>query len=241
MKTTKKFKRLLPESRYILPICFLVLSVLFGLNTLALIFLSNRVSALSQRKSSFVQLTDGEVVSISEQDENYRHPEVIKGAVRDWLNLTFVWDGLIYDSQKVDAGYTFDNSNKVTTNAYFGSFLLSSNFRKEVLTFVSELIPPQVFTGQTRSTILIQYVSPPRQIQNNTWEIDVIATRVVANLGGGDQEMPFNKTFTLRTTDQSKSIVSQAKTGGSEFQQRINQIRSSGLEITQIVDYNSGG
>ena len=236
----KKFKPLLPESRYILPICFVVLSILFSFNTLALVFLSNRVSALSQRKSSFVQLTDGEVVSSSEQDEHYRHPEVIKGAVRDWLNLTFVWDGLIYDSQKVDPGYTFDNSNKVTTNAYFGSFLLSSNFRKEVLTFVSDLIPPQVFTGQTRSTILIQYVSPPRQIQNNTWEIDVIATRVVANLGGGDQEMPFNKTFTLRTTDQSKSLVSRTKTGGSEFQHRINQIRASGLEITQIEDYNRG-
>ena len=237
-KKDKKFKRLLPESRYILPMCFVGLSILSGLNSLALIFLSNQVSALSQRKSSFVQLIDGEVVSISEQDEHYRHPEVIKGAVRDWLNLTFVWDGLIYDTQKVDPGYTLENNNKITTNAYFGSFLLASNFRKEVLTFVSELIPQQVFTGQTRSTILVQYISPPRQVKNNTWEVDVIATRVVATLGGGDQEMPFNKTLTLRTTDQSKSIST--KTGSSEFQQRISQIRASGLEITQIVDYNRG-
>lgn len=238
-KKNKKFQRLLPESRYILPMCFFGLCILFGFNSLILLFLSNRVSALSVRKSSFVQLIDGEVVTISEQDEHYRHPEVIKGTVRDWLNLTFVWDGLIFDTQKVDPGYKFENSNKITTNAYFGSFLLSSGFRKEVLNVVAGLTPPQVFTGQTRSTILIQYISPPRQVKMNTWELDVIATRVVANLNGTDEEKPFNKTFTLRTTDQSKSLVSKVKPQGSNFQQRINQIRTSGLEITQIVDYNN--
>ena len=229
--------KLLPDSEYLLPICFVILTIFVGLNFLILLFLTHRVNYLSQRKNTFVQLIDGEAIAISEQEFLYRHPEVIRNTVRKWTSLTFDWNGLILDTQKVDPGYDLGSGKKVTTNAYFGSFLIESGtrgFRQEALQLIAEITPAQIFSGQVRSKIVIQHISPPRELATGLWELDLISTRLLVFRNGTENEVSFNKTITLKAVD----IPTVPPTAdSSSFEKRIYGIRQAGLEITKIVDY----
>lgn len=236
IKPFKPFK-LLPDSEYILPFCFVVLTVLCTANFMTLLFLSSRINHLSQKKNTFVQLVNGEAISISEQEALYRHPEVIKNVIRKWASLTFDWNGLILDTQKVDPGYDLGSGKKVTTNAYFGSFLIQAGktgFRQEALQLIAAITPAQIFSGQARSKIVIQYISPPRELATGIWEVDLISTRLVVYRNGNEEEVNFNKTFTLKAVDVPSKP---AETDNSTFAQRVHEIRQAGLEITKIIDY----
>ena len=209
--------KLLPDSEYLLPICFVILSIFVGLNFLILLFLTHRVNYLSQRKNTFVQLVNGEAIAISEKDVLYRQPEVIKHTVRQWATLTFDWNGRILDTQKIDQGYEIGSGKKITTNAYYGSFLIESGesgFRQEALNLIAEITPSQIFSGEVRSKIVIQHISPPREIATGLWEVDLISTRLLVYI---------------------PRVASFSDT--SSFEQRVYAIRQSGLEITKIVDY----
>ena len=81
-------------------------------------------------------------------------------------------------------------------------------------------------------------MSPPRELKTGTWEVDVISTRVVVNLDGTEDEQSFNKTFTLKATDKSEPFANELQQS-SDFQKRVNQIRTSGVEIIKIADYQS--
>jgi len=238
LKSTQRIKpfKLLPNSQYILPFCFLFLTGFTAINLLLLFFLSFRLNHLAQRKNTFVQLVNGQAIVASEQEYLYRHPEVIKNVVRQWTNLTFNWDGIIPGTQKPDRGYELGKGKKVTTNAYFASFLLQSGargFRQQGLEVIAEITPHQVFSGQARSKIIISYISPPRQIKTGSWEIDLISTRLLIYANGEEEEIEFNKTFTLRAVDIPESPLADA----SAFEHRVYVIRQAGLEITKIVDY----
>ena len=229
--------KLLPDSEYILPLCFVILTIFVGLNFLILLFLTHRVNYLSQRKNTFVQLINGEAYAVSEKEFLYRHPEIIRNTIRKWASLTFDWNGLILDTQKVDPGHDIDSGKKVTTNAYFGSFLIqagTSGFRQEALQLISEITPAQIFLGKARSKIVIQHISPPRELATGIWEVDLISTRLVVYRNGTENEIDFNKTFTIQAVD-IPTIPPDANS--SAFEKRVAQIRQAGLEITKIVDY----
>ena len=229
--------KLLPDSQYILPFCFIILSVFCGLNFLFLVFVTHRINYLSQRKNTFVQLVNGEAIAISEKDVLYRHPEVIKNTVRQWATLTFDWNGRILDTQQIDQGYDIGSGKRITTNAYYGSFLIESGesgFRQEALNLISEITPSQIFSGQVRSKIVIQHISPPREIATGQWEVDLISTRLLVFRNGTENEVSFNKTVTLKAADIPRVV---ALGDNSAFEQRVYAIRQSGLEISKIVDY----
>ena len=239
LKTKRIIKpfKLLPDSAYILPFCFVILTVLVALNFVTLLFLSSRINHLSKRKNTFVQLVNGEAIAISEREALYRNPEVIKNTIRQWASLTFDWNGLILDTQKADSGYDLGSGKKVTTNAYFGSFLIQSGekgFRQESLQLIAEITPSQIFSGQARSKLIVQYISPPRELAVGTWEVDLISTRLIVYRNGKEEEVDFNKTFTLRAVDVP---TTPPDANSSAFEKRVYQMRQAGLEITKIVDY----
>ena len=238
MLKTKRIKpfKLLPDSEYILPFCFVVLTGFVALNFLFLVFVSFRINNLAARKNTFVQLNNGEALIVGEKEALYRRPEVIKNVVRQWASLTFNWDGLILDTQKSDPGYDIGNQ-KITTNAYFGSFLIESGtkgFRQEALNLIADITPAQIFSGQARSKILIAYISTPREISIGTWEVDLISTRLIVYRNGQEEEVDFNKTFTVKAIDIPPKPPD-AKS--STFERRVYDIRQAGLEITKIIDY----
>jgi hypothetical protein len=200
-----KRTKLLLDSKDILPLCFVGLTAFSLLSFFFILFLSFKVNQLVARKTTFVQLVNGRALVISEQDYLYRHPEVIKNTVRQWANLTFNWDGVILGTKELDKGHDIGTGKRVTTNAYFASFLIQQGnlgFRQTALQALADITPSRVFSGQVASKIIISYLSTPRQTKMGEWEVDMVATRVLVNLSGGaDEEIPINRIFTLRAVD----------------------------------------
>jgi hypothetical protein len=232
-KTTKSF-RVLSTSQYLLPLCFLALTGLMAFNLLLLLFVGFRVERLAKGDRTFVQLVNGQVLVISEEDGLYRHPEVIKNTVRQWATLTFDWDA-ISESKQPESGYEIGRNKKVTTNAYLASYLLQSGekgFRKKGLEIIADITPNEVFSGDITAKILISHLSEPRQTIAGEWEVDLVSTRILRNRQGEEQEIPFNRTFILKATD----LPDPPATDASPVEQRVYQVRAGGLEITKISD-----
>ncbi|BAU08421.1 hypothetical protein [Fischerella sp. NIES-3754] len=239
LKSLRQVKRtkLLLDSKDILPLCFVGLTAFSLLSFFFILFLSFKVNQLAARKTTFVQLVNGRALVISEQDYLYRHPEVIKNTVKQWANLTFNWDGVIVGTKELDKGRDIGKGKRVTTNAYSASFLIQQGnlgFRQTALQALAEITPSRVFSGQVASKIIISYLSTPRQTKMGEWEVDMVATRVLVNLSGGaDEEIPINRTFTLRAVD----IPEPPSPTASALEQQLYEIRSAGLEITKISEF----
>lgn len=242
MRQIRRFQpTLLPESKNLLPMCFVGLSIFVGLQTLLVLFLSVKVNDLATRKTTFVQLVDGRAVAIREETATYRTPDLVKNVARQWTILTWTWDSKLPGTSKPDAGQKI-GSNRLPTTAYLASFLLQgktrssgSSFREESRKAIAELTPASVFSGNTRSTILINYVSEPRTIAPGRYEVDMVATRNVIDQSGQIEEIPFNRTFTLEAVDIPRSPLGKDAT---DVERAVYNVREAGLEITDIKPFN---
>ena len=227
---------LLPDSRDILPLCFVGLTAFSFFSFLLILFLSFRVNQLAERRTTFVQLVNGRSIVVSERDYLDRRPEVVQDTVRQWANLTFNWDGTIPGTKELDRGHDVGNGKLVTTNAYFGSFLIQpgpQGFRQAALKALADITPTKVFSAQVRSKLIVSYLSAPRTTRLGEWEVDLVATRVLVNLAGGeDEEIPFNRTFTLKAVD----LPSPPSADASPLDRQLYELQSSGLEIAKIAE-----
>lgn len=221
--------------------CFVGLSIFVGLQTLLVLFLSVKVNNLATRKTTFVQLVDGRAVAIREEAVTYRTPDLVKNVARQWTILTWTWDSKLPGTSKPDAGQKI-GSHRLPTTAYLASFLLQgktkssgSSFREESRKAIAELTPAGVFSGNTRSTILISYVSEPRTIAPGRYEVDMVATRNVIDQSGQIEEIPFNRTFTLEAVDIPRSPLGKDAT---DVERAVYNVREAGLEITDIKPFN---
>lgn len=227
----------LPDSQYILPLCFLVLTGFTAVNFLLLFFLSFRVNQLATRGRTFVQTINGAAIEAKEQDVLYRHPEVIRNLVRRWATLTFDWEGKVFGTKETDAGYQI-GSKKIATNAYFASFLIQSGsegFRQKFLEGMANITPPEVFSGKLRSKLNISFISQPRQTRPGEWEVDLISTRLIRYASGKEEEIDFNRTLTLKAVD----IPNPPSPGASPLDFNIYDLWLGGLQIQGMTEFST--
>lgn len=225
---------LLPEAKNLLALCFLILT---GVNILTLIlhlFVAYRINSVAAMKTTQVQLINGQTYYVSERDRLFRYSSVIQTFVKNWTELTFNWDNKIPGSNETDPGIKV-NSKRVTTSSYFASLLMEPEFGKASLAQIAELVPSTVFSGQLRSTVIISFISEPREIRPGEWEIDMIATRLLVDRTlGRDERIPFNRTFRIKAVEiQTSPLGNQA----SAFEQKVYELRSAGLEINRITEF----
>ncbi|MEA5551197.1 hypothetical protein VB713_09455 [Anabaena cylindrica UHCC 0172] len=227
---------LLPESKNLLAICFLCLTAFNSLIFVLILFTAFRVNKISERKTTFAQLLNGETIYVSEQDRNWRYPGVIQKLVSDWTTLTFNWDDKLTGTNQPDKGVQVGKKGRIPTTAWFASLLLEPEFAKASLPKIAELIPTSVFTGQLRSTTIISYLSEPRAIRLEEWEIDMVATRILVDrTTGRDERIPFNRTFTVQAVEIPRSPLGK---DAPLVEQKIYEMRSSGLQIIRMVEFN---
>lgn len=152
-----------------------------------------------------------------------------------FAELTFNWDSKLPGTNETDSGIKV-NSKRVPTSTYFASLLMEPEFGKASLDKIADLVPSTVFSGQVRSTIIISFLSEPREIRPGEWEIDMIATRLMVDRSlGKDERIPFNRTFRIKAVEiQTATLGDQA----SAFEQKVYEIRSAGLEINKITEFN---
>lgn len=225
---------LLPESKNTLAWCFVLLTGMVSILTVAVVFNSFNLNSLAQKKVTFVQLKDGTTARVMSADSSYREPKTIKTFVSNWVNLTWSWDGKIPGTNEPDPGIKIKKSSKVPTSAWMASLMMESEFGEASLVELAKLIPNGVFEGRTRSTAYVSYLSEPREIKQGVWEIDLIATRVILEPGIGESRQPFNRTITVKTTEIPVSPLGENAT---LVEKTVNSMRSAGLEITKIVEF----
>lgn len=226
---------LLPEAKNWLALCFVILTSINFFTLILHLFIASRINSLASLRTTQVQLINGQTYYISERDQRFRYPSVIQNFIKTWAELTFNWDSKLPGTNETDSGIKV-NSKRVPTSTYFASLLMEPEFGKASLDKIADLVPSTVFSGQVRSTIIISFLSEPREIRPGEWEIDMIATRLMVDRSlGKDERIPFNRTFRIKAVEiQTATLGDQA----SAFEQKVYEIRSAGLEINKITEFN---
>lgn len=86
------------------------------------------------------QLVNGETVYLSEQDRNFRYPQVIRKVVSDWTTLTFNWEGTLAGTDQQDEGVLVKaTKKKVPLNTWFASVMMEPKFAEASLKEIAEL------------------------------------------------------------------------------------------------------
>jgi hypothetical protein len=197
-------------------------------------FIAFRVNAEANLKTTQVQLINGTTYYVSERDKYWRYPAVIQNFVKQWTQLTFNWDTKIPGTNATDEGMKVGNKT-LPTSAYFASLLMEPQFGKATLAQLTELVPSEVLSGKVRATVIISYVSEPRELRMGEWEVDMIATRLQVSRGSGrDERIPFNRTFRIKAVDIQNPTFG---TDASPFEQKIYELRSAGLEIQKMTEF----
>lgn len=224
------------ESKNLLAMLQLGILGIQGVMFLLLAFLATRQNALANRQPTMAQLINGDTIYVSEQERNWRYPSVIRQVVAGWTTLTFNWEGTIAGTDKPDEGVQVTGGGKVPLNTWFASMLLEANFAEASLKEISKLVPASVFSGQTRSVVVINYISEPRQIAPGRWQVDMVATRIVIDRSSGaSKREAFNRTFTLEAVEIPRSPL---EADAPLVEQKIYEIRAAGLQIIDIVPFN---
>ena len=226
---------LLPEAKNWLALCFVILTSINFFTLILHLFIASRMNSLASLRTTQVQLINGQTYYISERDQRFRYPSVIQNFIKTWAELTFNWDSKLPGTNETDSGIKV-NSKRVPTSTYFASLLMEPEFGKASLDKIADLVPSTVFSGQVRSTIIISFLSEPREIRPGEWEIDMIATRLIVDRSlGKDERIPFNRIFRIKAVEiQTATLGDQA----SAFEQKVYEIRSAGLEINKITEFN---
>lgn len=232
----KHSEEIIPQTKDKVVLGQIGLTIAFILLSFAFLQVSLSNKKLSQKKVTFVQLEDGSAEKIEEKNENYRSDETIKNFVSNWLSLTFSWNGKISGTQAKDPGIKLNNKSKVPLNSWAASLAMEATFGKTFLEELTKIIPDGVFSGKIESAIYVEYFSQPRQISTNTWEIDVISTRILLDNYQGEERINFNKTFTLKAVEVP---IYSLENDANKVEKVIAKMRNSGLEIQSITDFVS--
>ncbi|MCU0533975.1 MAG: hypothetical protein MUD14_08770 [Hydrococcus sp. Prado102] len=196
--------------------------------------LSNK--KLAEQKITNVQLADGTAILIQEQTGYYRNPNLIKKFTQQWVSLMFSWDGKIPGTDRADPGVKTPNGKKVPINSWGASLMMEPEFAQHFLDELATLVPESVFTGKLKSSVIVRYQSEPKQINKTTWEINLISDRILFDKFSNAQKavIPFNKTFTIKAVAIPNSPL---KENANTLDKTVYKMRTGGLEIVSIVDY----
>jgi hypothetical protein len=208
---------------------------LFFIVIILLITIANNYT-LAHRGKVYVQMRDGTTDLAQEFDALHRDPQILQTTAVTWMQMSFEWDSRIPNSDQVDAGVRVGkvNNDRVPTKVYLASYLMQDGFRSKFLQQMAQsVIPRQVLNGQLRSVLRFYQVSTPRQIAEGRWEVDIVATRIESDASKELREVPINRTITLQATAPVSPALDEKDP--LLFRQKIYQLTSNGLVITDIV------
>ncbi|MGB5768601.1 MAG: hypothetical protein WBM32_01835 [Crocosphaera sp.] len=217
--------------------------VLLGIGLLVLVVcnfaLAWALISATGKKQTFVQLNDGTAVEVLNQDALYRSEAVVQETTTQFLKLLWEWSDRLPGSQQADPGFTFnlDGQDKtIPTSVYYASQLTGGGIGNQLVIESLKIIPPAVFEGRAESSIEIEFLGSPRITGQGLYEIDVLATVVVREVGYLDQRTQLNKTFTWGAVQPYVPLL--PEDNPSPMRSLIAQIRASGLQLVDVKPFN---
>jgi len=185
----------------------------------------------------------GRTVSVEPLDSGYRTPAVVQSFVRDTMQLLFSATGSMPGEKGMvaDPGVEISTANgkaRISSLAHLALFSLSADFHPAILSVLAERTPQEIFTrsGRTQLILDIRDVSEPIPISGlqDSWEVSVIANKVILQDGSIVSLTPFNRTVLVHSID-----FPDMKNHSTPVERQIADIRKSGLEIYEIKPYIS--
>lgn len=242
----QRLKRSSIDESDILPLAFVGLAVGEVILALGLVWVGHSVSQLSNKPApTLVQKVDGQAFAVRSTDHDYREPEVIRQLIHEWVTFTYSWSGKLPSSKDgktiaaSDQGIQVQNG-RVPTVAWQASFLLASdaksNFREAFLEQLTKIPGEEsVFSGATKTVLVVQHVSQPQQLAGATgrWQVDVVANLIVFDrVHPAGYTVPWNNSYFIRAVDPPQTPLPDQS---NDYQRIIYQLRQRGLEIENIV------
>ena len=219
------------ENSLILVIGGLALVTLLSVLGNLLLLFNNR--SLANRRSTYVQQSDGTTFKASEFDRTYREPEVIRNTAVRWMQMSFEWDNQIPGSGREDTGYAIQGSTQeIPTEVYLASYLMEPGFRTEFLRLMSDRIGPDVMNGSKKTVLRVFSVSNPRRVGEALWEVDIVATRIERDDRQETAEVNMNRTITLKAIPPIEPLFEGIEP--SAWRQKTYSLLSNGLVITRV-------
>jgi hypothetical protein len=221
-----------------------VISMGLGLfNLLLLISLSISTFNIARRpEPRLVQLVDGRSILTEPMPNRERSPEVIREFARSSLTMMFTWSGVRQTNSAAgvsetssDQGVDVDGA-RVTTRSWQSSFAISDqdDFRSNFLQAVGEMTPASVFEGNAQSVFNIESLSEPIEVSEGEWIVEMVANLLIFDAQNPrGRAIPFNKEIRIRAIEPPADPLAE---NASPIQQAVYQIRSAGLEITEMND-----
>lgn len=192
---------------------------------------------------SLVQLETGSAIKVAPLDSQERTPQVVMRFVSDTMTLMMNWSGKLPPATveeatqpKLDPGVNISNrglrGSKIASAAWFASYALSEDFRKDFLKVLASITPSGIFQGRTQVVLVPLSIQSPIKIESGKWKVKMIANLTVFDQGNNLGEViPFNKEIFVRAVSAPESP---SKIDG--LAAVIYQVRASGLEIYAIRD-----
>lgn len=253
----QRLQRLPMDESDILPLAFVGLAIGEGVLALGLVWLGNSVAQLAKKPApTLVQQVNGQAFTVRTAAEDYREPAVIRQLVHEWVAFTYTWSGKLPNASNAKTTQTAQTSastltpdegvrvkrGRVPTVAWQAAFLLASdaksNFREAFLAELTQ-VPgiDGVFSGSTRTVLVVQHVSEPQLLAGTTgrWQVDVVANLIIFDRERpAGYTVPWNNSYFVRAVDPPMTALEDQ---ASEYQRVIYQLRQRGLEIEKIVPF----
>lgn len=232
-------KKGLLASDNLLPL-FVVISLVFSaINLLLLLSLSIATVGVAKRpEPRLVQLVDGRSVLTEPIDHLDRSPETIRLFTRNVLSMMFTWNAVTQAPDAAGVVQTMTDqgvdvaSGRATTKSWQASFAFSEDFRGPFLEAVGEMTPDEVFANKAQSVFNIESLSEPVSVGDGEWVVEVVANLIIFDQKSPrGRAIPFNKEIYIRAIEPPSDPLSQ---DASPIQQAVYQVRSAGLEITEM-------
>ncbi len=217
---------------------FFIICAMAGVLALGNLILIYSLLRANSKPTTFVQLNDGTAVQAQASDVSVRHEEVIKETTRTFLTMLWQWDNTLPGSDEEDPGFQFSLDNQqytIPSTVYWASQLIEGSKSTALLSEIVQQIPQSIFeTGE--SDLHVQFLSTPRKVGQDLYEIDVIATHCLRIQGQLDKKTILKKTFVWQAVLPYLPLTQEETT--SPMRRLLMNLQQSGLLLVEAKPFN---
>lgn len=222
--------------------CLLAIAIAFPILSLTL-GVSLWLNFKSKSKIYVVAPDNSIALAAPNYDNTHRAHNTIAHVGVSWLKLSYEFDLNSTKNNKLPCVAKVESLGIILPcKTYDASFLLSPKIRLPVLAAISTTIPDEVYKPNgIFSVVKVYFVSHPRKKNKDTYQIDLIASRIdfkevikpsglIERIEVGSENL--NSTLTLKSTPPNLLVLKELEK--VTYRKKIHSLLSSGLVITNI-------
>ena len=211
------------DSRKQIALLFMI-NVFVSTLTIIIFIITGFIMIRSRPQNSFVQLVDGQTITVTTTDSYKRQPQTIRKFVTDVFSLIFTWNGYLPQESNrpnqaplVDLGIPVTGGKRVPTVTMYGSFAFNEKTRNLILQQIALLAPQDLFKPVTpnqpnrkpRVLILVEFVGDPQPVGKGMWDLEFVSSLVIFEPSAPQGRLltPFNKMVRVRAIEPMSKIL----------------------------------